>query len=732
MSQPTVSILISTLNRATLLADALSALRQLRYPRFEIVVVNGPSTDHTMDVLRDHAGEIKTAICPEANLSMSRNIALALAAGEIVALLDDDAIPEPDWLCRLVSAYADPTVGVAGGSVLHDDGITYQQHVVITDWFTENRFFDSLEAAIAAGALADGFLRPMGANASFRRQALIAAGGFDETFAYMADEVDATLRMIEAGWRVAHVEDAEVHHMTAAGPLRSKARIVTDFTAAARSKAYFCLHHGRKGHPLASALREISRWAKAQRQHCADLLFAGAIDNPAQRRLLDTLSAGLAEGIAAAGRPPRLLQVQPGHNPPSFLPWRTLRQAAQRLRICFISADYPPEQVGGVARYTASQAHALAALGHEVAVMTRTSGAPRIALEAGVWVHRVIGMLHPAPLPAYLPAVPVHLQGYLAMVRRAVLRAHLRRGFQVICSSIWNVEGLGCVGLPQLPAAITLVTSYNLIAVDRSDWNTREFHQDVLTPMVQAENWLLAHADLLIGSTTSIVEDIGRANAVELPAERIAIVPFGLPDTEALAIPQPAIHTNEISLLFVGRFEPRKGIDVLLEALEILLPALPRLRADLVGDASVPFSDNKPIWPGFAARHADAPWFNRIHVHGTVDDAVLAEQYRSCDLFVAPSRYESFGLIYLEAMRAGKPVIGCMAGGSKEVVSHGKNGLLVPPGDALALAGAIRRLVTDDATRAEMGATGRSDFLAHFTDVAMAHNLESVLQRLIA
>ena len=732
MSPPTVSVLISTLNRAAYLADALSALRQLRYPRVEVVVVNGPSTDHTLDVLRDYAGEIKVGACPEANLSMSRNIALSLAAGEIVALLDDDAIPEPDWLCRLVSAYADPAVGVAGGSVLHDDGITYQQHVVVTDWFTENRFFDSVEAASTAGALADGFLRPMGANASFKRQALIAVGGFDETFVYMADEVDATLRMIEAGWRVAHVEDAEVHHMTAAGPLRSKARIVTDFTAAARSKAYFCLRHGLKRHPMASALREISRWVKAQRQHCADLLFSGAIDYPAQRRLLDTLSGGIAEGIAAADRPPRLLQVQTGNKPSAFLPWRTLRPAAQRLRICFISADYPPAQVGGVARYTASQAQALAALGHEVSVLTRTGEAPRITREDGVWVHRVIDMQTSATLPACLPAVPVHLQGYLAMVRRAVLRAHLRRGFQVICSSIWNVEGLGCIGLPHLPAAVTLVTSYNLIAVDRPDWTTPEFHQDVLKPMVDAENWLLGHADLLIGSTASIVADISRANAVELPAERIAIVPFGLPDTEALAVPQPAIHRNEITLLFVGRFEPRKGIDVLLEALEILLPALPQLRADLVGDASVPFSEGKPFWPGFVARHADAPWFSRIHLHGTVDDAVLAEQYRSCDLFVAPSRYESFGLIYLEAMRAGKPVIGCTAGGSKEVVRHGKNGLLVPPGDAKALAGAIRRLATDDAGRAGMGLAGRADFLAHFTDAAMAHNLESVLKRVIA
>ena len=542
MRQPLVSILISTLNRAAHLAAALDALRRLRYPRFEVAVVNGPSTDQTAEVLARFAGEIKLATCPEANLSMSRNIALGLAAGEIVALLDDDAIPEPDWLCRLVSGFSDPAVGVVGGAVLFDDGITYQQHVVVSDWYTENRFFDSVEAAAAAGALAEGFIRPMGANAAFRREALIAAGGFDEVFAYTADEVDATLRMIEAGWQVAHVEDAEVHHICAAGPTRNAARIVTDYTATARSKAYFCLRHGPKRHAMASAFQEIARWVREQRRHVGDLLGRGVIDATANQRLIETLTVGIAQGVAASARPARLLALRPEHRPPAFLPWRILRAAAERLRICFVSAEYPPTRIGGIARYTAAQAQALAALGHEVSVVTVAGDAPRIALEAGVWVHHVVGMRPAGPLPADLPAVPADLRGYLAGVRQAVLRAHLRRGFQVVCSAIWNVEGIGCIALPELPSAVTLVTSYNLIARDRQDWSTPAFRQAVLQPMVQAENWLLNRADLLIGSTQSIIADIGEANGIELPQQRLAIVPFGLPDLapeEAAPAPRP-------------------------------------------------------------------------------------------------------------------------------------------------------------------------------------------------
>ena len=77
--------------------------------------------------------------------------------------------------------------------------------------------------------------------------------------------------------------------------------------------------------------------------------------------------------------------------------------------------------------------------------------------------------------------------------------------------------------------------------------------------------------------------------------------------------------------------------------------------------------------------------------------------YAGCDIFVAPSRHESFGLILLEAMREGKPVIAGDVGGMREVVEHEGNGLLVPPGDVEALADALRRLVESPAFASDSG-----------------------------
>ncbi len=93
---------------------------------------------------------------------------------------------------------------------------------------------------------------------------------------------------------------------------------------------------------------------------------------------------------------------------------------------------------------------------------------------------------------------------------------------------------------------------------------------------------------------------------------------------------------------------------------------------------------------------------------------------RHADIVVVPSRYESFGLVAVEAMMFGKPVISTLAGGIPEVVADGETGLLVPPSDVAAMAVAMQRLCADSALRSQLGVAGRARYLACFTDDAMA------------
>ncbi|RYZ65226.1 MAG: glycosyltransferase, partial [Proteobacteria bacterium] len=104
--------------------------------------------------------------------------------------------------------------------------------------------------------------------------------------------------------------------------------------------------------------------------------------------------------------------------------------------------------------------------------------------------------------------------------------------------------------------------------------------------------------------------------------------------------------------------------------------------------------------------------------------------YNECDIFVAPSRYESFGLVFLEAMVFGKPVIAGDAGGGPEVVTHEKSGLLVPPGDAGALGAALNRLLADPGLRIRLGQNARRDYETRFTDAVMVRDFLAAFTRM--
>jgi glycogen(starch) synthase len=125
-------------------------------------------------------------------------------------------------------------------------------------------------------------------------------------------------------------------------------------------------------------------------------------------------------------------------------------------------------------------------------------------------------------------------------------------------------------------------------------------------------------------------------------------------------------------------------------------------------------------------------WTRHVVFHGFVTEERLRHHYQTCDLFVAPSLYESFGLIYHEAMQYGKPVIGCFTGGVPEVVEHGIEGLLVEPDHPSALRQAMEQLMRDDDLRIRMGRAGRERVVRRQNYRTMAECLEQVYYRMIA
>jgi glycosyltransferase involved in cell wall biosynthesis len=173
----------------------------------------------------------------------------------------------------------------------------------------------------------------------------------------------------------------------------------------------------------------------------------------------------------------------------------------------------------------------------------------------------------------------------------------------------------------------------------------------------------------------------------------------------------------------MGRLVERKGVHLLLEALS-LLPSDGRPLLRVVGDG--PERARLQELAGRLALDAD------VVFHGFISNEEKAERLAGCDAFVLPAVIdakgdtEGLGVVLLEAMTYGKPVIASAAGGIVDIVRDGRNGFLVPPGDANALAAAISACVENPVRARELGARGRVDVEEGFSWDVIAERLAAL------
>jgi glycosyltransferase involved in cell wall biosynthesis len=179
------------------------------------------------------------------------------------------------------------------------------------------------------------------------------------------------------------------------------------------------------------------------------------------------------------------------------------------------------------------------------------------------------------------------------------------------------------------------------------------------------------------------------------------------------------IAPNDVLALFVGSLDRAhyfKGIDVLLDALAQTKP--PNLRLLVIGEGDLRAT--------YERRARNLGLAGTVRFAGRVSDAALARHYAAADLVVLASRTrgEAFGLVLLEAMAAGKPVIAADLPGVRAVVRDTQGGVLVPPGDAAALGAAFADLAADSARRAALGQAGRCAVIERYTWEPVVRRLE--------
>ena len=239
----TFSVVINTFNRRSTLEDTLVSLGRQRYKNFEVIVVNGPSTDGTNEFLAQQTG-VRVLNTELRNLSVSRNLGIEAARGDIVAFIDDDAVADALWLEDLAEAYSTQEIGGAGGLVYDWTGteLQYKFSACFRDGRTDFSIRPPFDALLKPGC--NPFLYLQGTNCSFRREALHAVGGFNEQIEYFHDETDVCLRVIDQGYRLASLDRAIVYHRYAKSHMRSEHRVVFDPYLSVKNQHIFALQNG--------------------------------------------------------------------------------------------------------------------------------------------------------------------------------------------------------------------------------------------------------------------------------------------------------------------------------------------------------------------------------------------------------------------------------------------------------------------------------------------------------
>jgi glycosyltransferase involved in cell wall biosynthesis len=252
---------------------------------------------------------------------------------------------------------------------------------------------------------------------------------------------------------------------------------------------------------------------------------------------------------------------------------------------------------------------------------------------------------------------------------------------------------------------------------------------EVWEPLSILRRRSLQSADMILAPTNDTANYVERQQGVQ--RERVRVLPWALdPQFEALigGKQRPALPANFPQgrvILTVGRWfadERYKGMDTLITALPRLLTEWPDVQLVAVGEGD------------------DQEWLQQIadgsgvrrHVHflSGLTYSQIAACYEACEVFALPSRGEGFGLVYLEAMACGKPVIGGAHGGAPEVIEDGKSGYLVQHGDAGQLATSLETLLADPGLSKEMGARGRERVERDFKFNVFAKSLKKILREL--
>ncbi len=391
------------------------------------------------------------------------------------------------------------------------------------------------------------------------------------------------------------------------------------------------------------------------------------------------------------------------------------------MRILELSWEFPPRVVGGLGRHVAALSRTLAAAGHEVHVVTR--GHPDAPSEEhldGVHVLRVGEAPPVIPFDAenLVPWVLAFNNGVQAVAHR-LLR---ERTVDVVHAHDWLVgyAAAGVKAAHDLPLVAT---------VHATEYGRHQGHlpTDLSKLIHQVEWWLTYEARRVITCSRYMKREV--RTIFQLPTAKVNVVPngvavadFSIPDDDLADFRRRSVRRGEKLVVFAGRLEYEKGVQTVIRAMERLLDEVGPVRFVVAGDGT--YADELR---GLVRK---LRLTRRVTFTGFLEDHDLRLHYAAADVAVAPSIYEPFGLVAIEAMACGTPVVVGDTGGLREIVGEDA-GLRFEPGDPDSLADALIAVLTDDELAAGLVRRARQVIARRYDWRQVARRTVTVYERAI-
>ncbi|KIL41010.1 hypothetical protein SD70_10020 [Gordoniibacillus kamchatkensis] len=357
-----------------------------------------------------------------------------------------------------------------------------------------------------------------------------------------------------------------------------------------------------------------------------------------------------------------------------------------------LSWEFPPMKVGGLSAHVEALSRELAAQGTEVHVVTcHADGAPAHEEANGVQVHRVrtyqSGSL---TFMEWVMQLNLAMYDYVRTLNR-------RFGpFDLLHAHDWLV-GEAAVQLKR-ECGLPLIATIHATEHGRN----HGLHTDLQRSIHAQERELAQEAELVIGCSRYMEREIRELFGIA--EHKLTVIPNGVflpaapadPQQERAAVQAAFAGPGERIVFFVGRLVREKGAHVLLESAPLVLEHCPQAVFVIAGKG--------PALEELRALAESLGVSSKVRFAGYIDDETRNRLYRCAAVSVFPSLYEPFGIVALEAMAAGAPLVVSGTGGLQEIVDHERDGFTVLPGDRASLAHHLIRMLRDEPSAAAMAA----------------------------